>query len=131
MTQTIKQFIHEEIKTSGFILENNGQPLVATSGSLAVAKKLIFEKSPLNIHESSGIPIKVLRELCKELSNLNLAQRYKFPGMPASHADILPVALIIFLVIADEVGADRIIHSKFNLRYGLAIQLLSEIIKDG
>ncbi len=51
--------------------------------------------------------------------------------MSASHADILPVALIIILLIADQSGTDKIIHSSYNLRYGLAAQLLAEMSQNG
>ncbi len=130
VAKKIKHFIHEEIKTSGFTLDNKMQPLVVTSGSLAVAKKLILKQKPELNYESSQIPVKTLRNLYTDISALNLTQRLKIPKMPASHADILPIAILILLFIADEIDADLIFHTKINLRYGLATKLLSEIIED-
>ena len=126
----INRFIHEEIKTSGFTLKNKEQPLVVTSGSLAVAKNLILKQNPNFNNESWQIPVKMLRSLYSDISALNLTQRLELPGMPASHADILPIALLIFLYFVGEIDAGSIIYTKFNLRYGLATQFFSKIIQD-
>ena len=130
VAERIKHFIHEEIKTNGFTLINKEQPLVVTSGSLAVTKNLILKQKPEFNNQPSKIPVKMLRTLYTEISALNITQRLKLPGIPASHADILPIALLIILFIADEIDADLIFHTKFNLRYGLATKFLSEIIED-
>jgi exopolyphosphatase/guanosine-5'-triphosphate,3'-diphosphate pyrophosphatase len=126
----VNHFIHEEIKRSGFTLKNKKQPLVVTSGSLAVAKKLILKQNPEFNNESWQIPVIMLRSLYTDIAALTLTQRLKLPGMPASHADILPIALLIILFIADEIDADLIYYTKFNLRYGLATQCLAKIIED-
>ena len=103
---------------------------MVTSGSLAVAKNLILKQKLEFNNQPSEIPVNMLRTLCTEISALNITQRLKLPDMPASHADILPIALLIILFIADEIDADQIFHTKFNLRYGLATKFLSEIIED-
>jgi len=130
VAEKIKHFIYEEIKTSGFTLIKKEQPLVVTSGSLAVAKNLILKQKPKFNNQPSIIPVKMLRTLYTEISSLNITQRLKLPGIPASYADILPIALLTILFIAEEIDTNQIFHTNFNLRYGLATKLFSEIIED-
>jgi len=65
-----------------------------------------------------------LSGLERELSPLPLAERMQIPFLPASRADIVPTALITILAVLDYAGRDRVTHSLYNLRYGIAAEML-------
>ena len=44
--------------------------------------------------------------------------------------DIFPVALLTIIKLAETAKQDRILHSFFNLRCGLALKLLAELIQE-
>ena len=48
--------------------------------------------------------------------------------MSTSHADILPIALLIFIFFAEKIDVNWVLHTKYNLRFGLATKSLSKII---
>ncbi len=124
----INHFIEERIQTSGFSIENKNQPLVITSGSLAVAGEIIFKQNPNLNNNQRRISVNILRELYANISGLNITQRLKLPGMSTSHADILPIALLIFIFFAEKIDVNWVLHTKYNLRFGLATKSLSKII---
>ena len=74
------------------------------------------------------ISVNILRELYANISGLNITQRLKLPGMSTSHADILPIALLIFIFFAEKIDVNWVLHTKYNLRFGLATKSLSKII---
>jgi exopolyphosphatase/guanosine-5'-triphosphate,3'-diphosphate pyrophosphatase len=52
-------------------------------------------------------------------------RRMALPGLPASRADVFPVALATLIAVADLGGVERFHHSFFNLRYGIAAEMLA------
>jgi exopolyphosphatase/guanosine-5'-triphosphate,3'-diphosphate pyrophosphatase len=72
------------------------------------------------------MPGAALWELYTRLAKQTLEERIRLPGLPAQRADILPVALLTLLTMARLAGANRFVHSCYNLRYGLALDLLEK-----
>ena len=59
------------------------------------------------------------------LSRQTLAERRACPGLPAPRADVYPTALATYLTIARHGGFTAFRHSLYNLRYGIAQELLT------
>ena len=65
------------------------------------------------------------RELLATAGALTLEARRTLPGLPASRADVFPAAVVTLLTVAELGGFDAFRHSFFNLRYGIADELLA------
>ena len=50
--------------------------------------------------------------------------RLAVPHLPGSRADIIPAALITILAVLKHAERTELIHSFYNLRYGVAAELL-------
>ena len=70
------------------------------------------------------IPVDRLRELLGDLGAMPLAHRRGVPGLPPARADVFPAALATLAAIAELGGWASFTHSFYNLRYGLAADLL-------
>ena len=101
---------------------------VATGGAAATVRIIQGARTGRQIGETSSlITVQHLRELLDELAPLTLEQRKLIPGMPAARADIFPTALATLLAVAETGGLTAFQHSFYNLRYGLAADLLGEL----
>ena len=101
---------------------------VATGGTAATVRIIQGARTGRPIGETSPlITVQHLRELLDELAPLTLEQRKLIPGMPASRADIFPTALSTLLAVAETGALTAFHHSFYNLRYGLAADLLGEL----
>ncbi|MFO8026542.1 MAG: hypothetical protein R6U56_02630, partial [Opitutales bacterium] len=68
--------------------------------------------------------IEKLQTLKKRLCQMPLHERMSVPHLPASRADIIPTALITILALLHHAGRMSLTHSFYNLRYGVAAELL-------
>jgi exopolyphosphatase/guanosine-5'-triphosphate,3'-diphosphate pyrophosphatase len=65
-----------------------------------------------------------LRELLACLGALSLAERQQVPGLPPARADVFPTALATIIAVAEIGHLAAFRHSLYNLRYGVADELL-------
>ncbi|HYP17033.1 MAG TPA: phosphatase, partial [Opitutus sp.] len=72
------------------------------------------------------VDVEDLRTLCDELAAMPLSERQRVPGLPAARADVFPTALATLVAVAETGGFSVYRHSLYNLRFGLAAQLLDE-----
>jgi exopolyphosphatase / guanosine-5'-triphosphate,3'-diphosphate pyrophosphatase len=101
---------------------------VATGGTVATVRAIVGARAsqPPQI-TASLIPVWRLREILETLAPLALEQRRQVPGVPAARADILPAALATLIAVAETATLTAFHHSFYNLRYGLAAELLAEL----
>ena len=66
-----------------------------------------------------------LRELLEQTGGLSLTDRRAIPGLPPARADVFPTALATLVAVAEHAKVTAFRHSFYNLRYGLAAELLS------
>ena len=101
-------------------------PFVGAGGAFAVILRLVLEK-PLTDGpgRAAFLTTAELTALYKELSSLGLEDRLvRYPKLPPTRADIMPAALAVILTVLRMGAADRVHVSFFNLRFGLAADLL-------
>ena len=68
-----------------------------------------------------------IREIKAELISQPLSERIKIKSLPAARADILPAALITIEQIMNLMRYTQLMHSQYNLRYGIALDILQAI----
>lgn len=122
----IRAHVRETVKT---VLQERvyaETPVVFCGGVLAIAHRILAGKAEV----SPGlfprkIPLIRLEVLLEHLAMRTAAERVTLDGIPAGRADVFPAALAVVLEIADLCGADALIFSPRNLRYGMAAKLFN------
>ena len=77
------------------------------------------------VSSSPVLAVERLAGLAAELSAQDLAARRGCAGLPAARADVFPAALWTLVGIAKRAGIREFRHSFYNLRFGVADELLA------
>lgn len=100
---------------------------VVTGGTASTVRAIQGARTGQPIEATSSlISVQNLRELLDQLAPLTLEQRKQVPGISAARADVFPTALATLLTVAETGALTAFHHSFYNLRYGLAADLLGE-----
>jgi exopolyphosphatase/guanosine-5'-triphosphate,3'-diphosphate pyrophosphatase len=98
---------------------------VGTGGTLATVRAILGARDGRAFEATDpAVTVAHLRTLLAELGALPLAARRAVPGLPPARADVFPVALATLLAVAEAGGFAAFLHSLYNLRYGLAAEVL-------
>jgi len=101
---------------------------VGTGGTVATIRKIFGARVGLEAEQTAPVvTLAEIRELLDFLAALTLAERQQVPGLPAARADVFPTALATMAAMAELGGLDAFHHSFYNLRYGLAAELLENL----
>jgi exopolyphosphatase / guanosine-5'-triphosphate,3'-diphosphate pyrophosphatase len=120
----VSEYVTETVDASGFSFQNPGA-MVGTGGGLTHARFIIGAGKGLKPHESGAIvTIQEMRALMRKIAAMDFAERCALPKLPPARADIMPVAMIVLTTIMDLATAGSVVHSFYNLRYGLAAEML-------
>jgi exopolyphosphatase / guanosine-5'-triphosphate,3'-diphosphate pyrophosphatase len=121
----ISEYIAEAISGSGFAFRTPGA-MVGTGGGLTHARLILgHEKGEKGRKTTTPIlSLTELRTLTKRVCAMNIEERTKLHKLPLTRADIMPVALIVITTVMELATANSVVHSFYNLRYGMAAELL-------
>jgi len=98
---------------------------VATGGTVTTVRVILAAQAGHTLDESdTSVTVSELEQLLARTAALPLAARRALPGLPAARADVFPTALATILEVARLARVDRFTHSFYNLRYGIAAELL-------
>jgi exopolyphosphatase/guanosine-5'-triphosphate,3'-diphosphate pyrophosphatase len=121
----VSEYVTESVAASGFSFGIPGA-LVGTGGSLAHARFILGHACGKAPSESDPvIGSAELRALTKKVAAMTLAERCTLPHLPAARADIMPVSLVVIATIMGLSTSGTIVHSFYNLRFGLAAEMLA------
>jgi exopolyphosphatase/guanosine-5'-triphosphate,3'-diphosphate pyrophosphatase len=97
---------------------------VGTGGTFSTARAMLAARAGQGFAQRDPVlRVAELQELAF-VGRLALAERRTIPGLPAGRADIFPVALVTVLALAKLGGYGEFRHSAYNLRWGVAAELL-------
>lgn len=100
---------------------------VATGGTVTTVRAMLAAASGRPLDEcGTTVAAAELESLLARTAALSLAARRELPGLPAARADVFPTALATILEVARLAGVERFTHSFYNLRYGIADELLGD-----
>jgi exopolyphosphatase / guanosine-5'-triphosphate,3'-diphosphate pyrophosphatase len=100
---------------------------VGSGGTVTTARTILGNREGRSFEETSPvITTAELRQLLAWLAALPLRNRKQISGLPPGRADIFPVALATLVALADIGGFSAYQNSVYNLRYGVAAELLEE-----
>lgn len=121
----IRTFTTATVRSS-FAFNVPNAAVVGTGGTLTTARAILAARQNLPLEATPpSIAVADLQRLCDDLATLSLSDRQDIPGLPAARADVFPTALATLIALAEVGGFDTYLHSLYNLRYGLAAELLS------
>ena len=127
---SIRTYVTKQLMDSGFDFSPAELPLIATGGAYSVSRALLVAEAGGEIENSSPhLERSSLNQLKNKLAPLLLKERLSIPQLPAARADIMPTALIIIDALLEVSNRSRITHSFYNLRYGVAANLLKQQTK--
>ncbi len=116
------------VKEAGLSFDLPESVGIATGGTVTTVRAILGAREQLRAEETSpAVATDQLRELLATLAALPLDQRKRVPGMPSARADVFPAALATIIAIAELGGFAGFIHSFYNLRWGLAAELLDQV----
>jgi exopolyphosphatase/guanosine-5'-triphosphate,3'-diphosphate pyrophosphatase len=123
----IAAHVCEALQASGFSFEPDAGPLIVTGGALTVTRAVLAAQNDQTIEQRCPVLHKQeITQLKAILMALPLHERMAVPHLPAARADIIPAALITIDSVLEYAVRDRVTHSFYNLRYGIAAELLCE-----
>ncbi len=100
---------------------------IGTGGTLTTARAIIAARAGRSLETTdSVVTVDQLRELLAYLSWRNLAERQRVPAMSNGRADVMPTALATVIALAERGGFNSFRNSLYNLRWGLADELLEK-----
>lgn len=113
------------LRSSGARLDA-ARPVVATGGTVSTVRAVLGARRGLTLDQTEPIvTVAELSDLLDQLAPLPLEERRRIPAMPPARADVFPAALATILAFAETGGFTRFHHSVYNLRYGLAAEMLN------
>jgi len=118
----------KKISESGFSFISNGL-LVGTGGAFSVSRAILAHRRGFIAVETwpAEMSRTDLAELLEEIAPLDATARARIPNLTPERTDIMPAALTTILVLLDLAGADCVLHSFNNLRYGVASRFFTEL----
>ena len=120
----IAAHVRKAVVEAGFSLAQGG-PAVGTGGTLTTARAVLGARKGQTLEETDPrLAVSQLREMLTQVGGLSLADRRKVPGLPSARADVFPAALSTLVALADLGGFDSYHHSLYNLRWGVASEVL-------
>ena len=121
----IREHVQAAITQSGFNFAPNSMPFIATGGAFTVTRAVLATQAGTTLENFSPVLDRMqIQQLKNKVMALPLHERMCIPHLPASRADIIPSALITIEQVMQLSQRSEIIHSLFNLRYGVAAELL-------
>ncbi len=98
---------------------------VGTGGTVATVRAILGARSGKKAEETeSRVTTAELVTLLDFLAPMSLEERKRVKGLPPARADVFPTALATIIALADAGSFAEFRHSFYNLRYGLAAELL-------
>ncbi len=122
----VAEICREVLAKSGFRFGlPAGAAAVFAGGSVTTVRAIFAAREGRPLAATSPIiPVDGLRALLADVARLRLDDRRKIPGLPAARADVFPAALATAIAVAETGGFIAFHHSLYNLRYGLADEML-------
>jgi exopolyphosphatase/guanosine-5'-triphosphate,3'-diphosphate pyrophosphatase len=104
----------------------SGSPAVVAGGTATTARAVWAARDGRRLEETPArFAVADLQLLAGQLAAQPLEQRRRVAGLPPARADVFPTALFTLVAVAARAGATEFRHSFYNLRFGLAADLLA------
>lgn len=121
----IMEHTRRVLAESGFTFSLPGATAVFAGGSMTTLRAVLGARTGTALRDTPAlVGVAEIRSVLECLAALPLAERRVVPGLPAARADVFPAALATILAIAEAGSVPLFQHSLYNLRWGIAAELL-------
>jgi exopolyphosphatase/guanosine-5'-triphosphate,3'-diphosphate pyrophosphatase len=123
----VMQYAHDTLVRAPFqfTFPRHEGTAIATGGTVATIRAIFAARDGVAFEATDPyLPLTQLRLLLTRVSRMTLDERKELPGLPAARADVFPTALATLIVIADVAAVTGFRHSLYNLRFGVAAEML-------
>jgi len=116
----------DTLRNSGFRFPKNHALIAGLGGAMTLVRELLagLENQPVETFRQNITPDDLAR-LLREASGRNLGERRTMANMNPARADVIVPALSILAAILDFSDRPGFHQSNYNLRYGIAAELLA------
>lgn len=98
---------------------------IGTGGTFTTLRGILAGEAGKDIHHApQRIALEDIDRLANRLGAMTLDERRTVPRLPPGRADVFPTALATVAAVARRAGASVFRHSFYNLRFGLAAEML-------
>lgn len=124
--ERIAMHTREVLAASGFSFSLPADAVaIGTGGSVTTLRAILGAREGLALDQTEPVvPVRYLRDVLAWIAPLPLTQRKQISGLPSARADVFPAALATLLTVAEAGRFSSYHNSVYNLRYGLAAELL-------
>jgi exopolyphosphatase/guanosine-5'-triphosphate,3'-diphosphate pyrophosphatase len=120
--------VRDQLTASGFPLAlPAGGAAIGTGGTFGTARAMLAARAGIPFDQRDPVLRAVELRTLEFVGQLPLTERRSLPGLPAGRADIFPIALVTVLTLAELGGYGEFRHSTYNLRWGVATELLGQL----
>ena len=117
----LKVFVSKKLQEAKTKFLSKDGTVIGCGGAFSISRAILAYRSGVRYEDfPATISIFDLARLFEELRKLRLEDRCKIPCLSEGRADILPVALLVLMTVAEEHSVSHFHHSQYNLRFGLA-----------
>ncbi|HYC72754.1 MAG TPA: phosphatase [Opitutaceae bacterium] len=121
----VSAHVLQEIAQGGFRFDIPAAGGVGVGGTVTTIRAILGAKSGKKAEQMPAVVTTAqVEELLGLLGPLPLDQRKRVPGLPPPRADVFPVALATILAVAEAAGLEEFRHSFYNLRWGVAAEMV-------
>jgi len=119
--------VRDTLKQSGFRFNLPGAEAVFTGGTFTSVRAIKAALHGVSLEDTPAVvTTATIYDLLDEVCPLSLEDRKKIAGMPAARADVFPAALVTVVTVAEFGLFERFHHSLYNLRWGVAVEVLEK-----
>ena len=125
--EAVRAHILRILKEGSTGAERLNAPAIFTGGTMTTVRLMLAAESGATLEQTPAhVPVAVLERIFQQVAPMPLAVRQRVPGLPAARADVFPAALVTMLAAAELIGVNGFEHSLYNLRWGVAAELLRD-----
>lgn len=124
--EAIANHVRGVLTRSGFRFDLPAATAVFAGGSMTATRLILAAEAGAALDATPArVPVAEVRRILHRVGPLPLAARQQVPGLPPARADVYPAALATMLAVAEIAGVDAFLHSFYNLRWGVADEVLA------
>ncbi len=121
---SLSTYVREKITASGFTPQG---PIIGTGGMVTVWRSMDAHAANVTLPElSPTLKRASLQSWIQKIARMSWTERLSVPGLPTSRADIVLPGMLIIDTVLDLAGVEELLHSRFNLRFGVAAEWFAQ-----
>jgi exopolyphosphatase/guanosine-5'-triphosphate,3'-diphosphate pyrophosphatase len=124
--EELTQEVRAAMEAAGLVFDLPAEGVhVGTGGTFTTVRGILAGEAGKDIHhQPSRLPVADIDRLADLTASQTIAARRTIPRLPPGRADVFPTALLTLSAVARHAGVQTFRHSFYNLRFGIAAEML-------